>query len=208
MHRRLLALATALCLAACTTPDDTTPTSTPSPTNAPTPTNAPHTDTPTTPTPTATPTPWQSFEPTPTNATDDQRAIRAGWEAYQQEVDRYLKDPSIRTMLPLQGTIAQEFDQTTLQSIFRVWDAGLKREGNMRFRDIVVSAPESSPDGTRTATVSFCADFRQQRLVDAKTGEPRTDDQLDSFPHTNRMKEIAPGRWVVAADIEQETRPC
>lgn len=215
-HFRLLVLpaCAALTLSACTgedpeptaAPSTAAPTVTESPTPSPEPESTPSEEP--SPEPEPSPTEFQSFPPAPEGETEEQRAIREGWEEHQRVVDSYLKDPTKRDLLPLQATVTGVADQEVVESVIQFIESGRQRTGDIAFRDVLVGEVSENSEGQPTAEVTFCQDFTQQQLVDLATGEVVTENLVDTVTGTSVMVFDSRDRWVVAERVPGKHEPC
>lgn len=201
----------AVLLVACSPATGESPTPTPQPTRSVSPMPTPQQpETPTeSPSPTAEPSPAfsQSYPPPDPDETEEQRAIREGWEAYRSVTDRYVKDPTITDWdLLREVATGNELDQL-IESITSLRERDLKAEGHTVFRNVMVGEPAATADGGTIATVTSCLDPSSQYLVHLDTGE-RSDVGL-----TETLREIVTlelgddAKWR-AAEYENVVEEC
>lgn len=217
-HFRLLVLpaCAALVLSACTSedpeptavPSTAAPTVTESPTPSPEPEPTPSEEPSPVPEPSPSPTEFQSFPPAPEGETEEQRAIREGWEEHQRVMDEYLKDPTKRNLLPLQATVTGKADEETVAGYMDFAASGLKRVGNVRFVEVIVGDPYDADDGLRTAEVTYCQDFTGQSYVDVDSGEEALENPIKSMSGVSLMVFDKRERWVVAERRDGEVGSC
>lgn len=215
-HFRLLVLpaCAALALSACTgedpeptaAPSTAAPTVTESPTPSPEPESTPSEEP--SPEPEPSPTEFQSFPPAPEGETEEQRAIREGWEEHQRVMDEYLKDPTKRNLLPLQATVTGKADEETVAGIMDLYASGVKRVGDVVFRDVAVGDIYVDDEGRKASEISYCQDFTQQSFVEVESGQPVDDEPVETMTGIAVMVFDARERWVLADWKSEQVEPC
>ena len=212
MMRRSLAFAASLALAAtaaCSPTEEPTqqPSRNPTAGIPPVVTKATSTATPAAdpfPSPSPSPTPIEGvvFPPAPKNEPDEQRAIREGWEAYETQFDRYMRDSKLKDLTELAVTTTGTETRYVIDSIADMRDTGIIRVGEVSFRDLQIDQPQKNAEGVEVTHVQVCKVFTGQRQVLEATGKPfvRDDEKLAKTMHISYvMQRQSDGRWVVAS---------
>lgn len=163
------------------------------------------------PEPSPSPSPVQSFPAADAEETEEQAAIREGWEKYEAELDRYMKDPELTDLTALQATTTGQESIDAVNEIVDMRMEGVVREGDISFRNLQIHEPEVNDSGVNVAVLEVCKDFTQQRQVDAETGEPIEAEEGQVFAETVQarltMEQLPAGNWVVAGG-EWEQKQC
>ena len=212
MMRRSLAFAASLALAAtaaCSPTEEPTqqPSRNPTAGIPPVVTKATSTATPAAdpfPSPSPSPTPIEGvvFPPAPKNEPDEQRAIREGWEAYETQLDRYMRDSKLKDLTELAVTTTGSETQFVIESIGSARDDGIIRVGEVPFRDLHIDPPHKNADGVEITNLQVCKVFTKQREVLESTGKTFVEEgvELAKTMHINYvMQRQSDGRWVVAS---------
>ncbi len=155
------------------------------------------------PSPSPSPSPIEGvvFPPAPKDETAEQRAIREGWEAYETQFDRYMRDSKLTDLTDLRMTTTGSETKYVIDSIADMRDTGIIRVGEVPFRDLQIDQPQKNAEGVEVAHVQVCKVFTEQHQVVEATGKPfvRDDEELAKTMHISYvMQRHKGGRWVVA----------
>lgn len=161
------------------------------------------------PTPAASPSPtaFQSFPPPPPNETDEQAAIREGWEAYNHTLDKFLRDPTLTDLTETQYVTTGDESIRIIDEIALTREAKVRVEGDMLFRDVEIGEVVANGDGERRAVVTYCFDPSHQRAVHIDTGEPYSNPRTTTLEARDTVEQGKDGIWRVALHENLEA-PC
>lgn len=159
------------------------------------------------PTPAASPSPtaFQSFPPPPPNETDEQAAIREGWEAYNHTLDKFLRDPNLTDLTETQYVTTGDESIRIIDEIQAARSGNVHLGGHLLFRDVTYGVPEEI-EGVRQATITYCNDAAHLVVLDSNTDEPITDQSADSFLAHDRLVQGTDGKWRVAEHLTEDVR--
>lgn len=192
------ALVAALLLGGCTGTDEPSPSPTPSESHSVSPMPTPSANpTSQTPPPEPSPTAIESFPPPPEGETEEQAAIREGWEAYRTTDDRYAKDPDLNDWSDMESVTTGIEAQRSIERIMELRELNLKMTGDSVFRDVVIGNVETT-NGIRSADVSSCLDPSNQVVVNIDTDEPSAHQNENSLLETVTMDLGSDGVWRAA----------
>ncbi len=141
------------------------------------------------------------FPPAPKQETDEQRAIREGWEAYETQLDRYMRDSKLKDLSELVVTTTGAETQFVIESIASARDDGIVRVGEVPFRDLQIDPSHKNADGVEITNLQVCKVFTKQREVLESTGKTFVEEgvELAKTMHISYvMQRKSDGRWVVA----------
>lgn len=202
-HRLVPALALVLTLGACTGADDPSPAESTSTSVSPWPT--PATTWPSasaSPSPTPSPGEGPSFPPPPADETEDEAAVRGGWQAYWEAFDHALKTPG-SDLSALESTTTGEMTTLVPNTIAAWHDNNLKPTGTFILRDVRVAGL-----GTDSPTVAYCVDTSRLRPVKLDTGEPAEGEIHSTMSETVNMERPANSEVWLVASIRNEAESC
>lgn len=200
-----------LALTACTPESEPTEPTSPAPTTATTaPNPGPESSSPIpSEEPTPTPTEVESYPPPSADETDEQAAIREGWENYREVSEKYAKDPSLKDWTETQYVTTGFEAQNIIETISRLREANLKLVGDTVYTMVEVGEPETNAEGVTIAIVTSCLDptASERAVVDIDTGEPADTQLTQSVLETVTMELGADNIWR-AADYRNEGETC
>lgn len=201
-HHLAALAATITILAACSPATDPTPTPTvpPPPSSAASPTP--------TPTPSPTPTKVPSFDPAPPSEAADIAAVREGWLAYENALDKLYKDPTLTDFSQLSIVTTGVEGARAAEAIAKARELGVKQIGDGIYRNVKIATPTKNANGVSISVVSYCFDPAQQKVVYIETGEPYSNPNEGKTLASQVTMELLPdGSWR-AADYTSEFKPC
>lgn len=204
MRRLLVPLACIALLSACSPSDEPTPSPTPSavepsPVQSPTPVSSP---TPT-PTPSPTPTTFPSYPADLPTEDPETAAIIKGWQEYWRVYEKYAADPrGDLDLTETQYVTTGEESTLILERLAHLKKEGLRSEGGIIFRDVVVSMQGGTPT---TALVTYCADVSQLKVTDLDTNEPF--ERTGTLAEEVLMEQGKDGVWR-ASRVRNEANTC
>ena len=205
----LVLLAMMLAATACTSEPGPEPTLTPTPTLTASPSPSatePESPTPSPePDPTPSPTAFQSFPPPPQGETEEQAAIRQGWEAYNHTLDKFLRDPSLTDLTETQYVTTGEEQNRIMDEIALTREANIHIGGHQLFRDVTFGEVVEI-DGVRQATISYCFDPAHQVVFDSANNQPVADSGAETFLVHDRMMLRPDSSWRVAEHRTEDVR--
>lgn len=149
----------------------------------------------------------RSYPPPDPDETEEQRAIREGWEAYREVWDKYDKDPTLTDWTEIQEVTTGGETEQTIQMITHLREQNLRAVGDTVFKEVLVGEPALAADGSLVATVTSCLDPSQQYLVDIDTGERSDSGLSETLREIVTMALREDGVWR-ASWYENELAPC
>lgn len=151
----------------------------------------------------------QSFPPPDPDQSDEQRAIREGWEAYKRVLEKYARDPDLTDWTETQYVTTGEESFNVIESIAYLRDENLMLVGDTVYTEVIVGERETTSEGRAIATVTSCLDptASERYVVDIDTGEKAEMQLTQTLLETVTMELGADDVWR-AALVRNEGRTC
>lgn len=203
--RRLAALIALGLLAGCSPANDAA--SSPSPSAATQATQS-ETASPThSPTPSPSPTVQPSFPSDMPTENAEEAAVIAGWQEYWRVYEKYAADPHGFTDFTETQLVTTGDEQVTiLDTISYLREHNLLSLGGRVFQDVHVEFQKQSADKPNRASVTYCVDARNIKVVEEETGKPAERIGL-VLEETATMEQGLDGIWR-AAGFTNEKAEC